>query len=663
MPWLNRELISLVRNANQSAGTLLGTLDGLIRSHDITSRTFRRRVHIFILQYTDHFIHELTNFARSPYDMIGYDRNVMYAPMFDDEVINIAAQSSSDENDVVVAVDPPEPVLPTNSVITENRVAETGDAVNTEPIPSGSGESSQAATSSSSTERGPVIKNSVNASNLVSTVIESSSDSSDIYISNEGSAFAPVNYRTTCGARNSGPVIRLETTIIYSSSESDESEEVKTLSQLQGHAGPTFDSTGGRISPKSLIVSTSGRTVIVGMNFGERAGSSSEPRDPNTASTSSSTATPGGTVTKTESPASPSPSVAAEGDEAGSSQAPGTSATANAEPPAAAPVEPAPIQPANVVDESDSDVEFVCAKKPPHLRTPEYVELNSDSDSDVVFVNEEFLPRPPPVKVEAQLDPGLWNLDLNDELVSNLSMPSFSLDSPAASEPGKSNQDRRRNNRRDNDSRFEMSYPIWGDNSLRMLPKTVIKFKNPPFALSIEPNAMENQPSTSQGPRHRRHPRYLKHYLQLKQAAENSDSDDSDSDNDVPLKRLIYQKVSGSKNIFEQSSSNSSTGPDSTDGDGGASLDESTATEMSSSSHEEFKLESKRKPAARKPKATKATKPATKSPSKSTDKKLKRTKKTKKRKISKSRNIDDAPKKKSRRIIPTPSSSSSSEEA
>lgn len=37
---------------------------------------------------------------------------------------------------------------------------------------------------------------------------------------------------------------------------------------------------------------------------------------------------------------------------------------------------------------------FVCAKKPPHLRTPEFVELNSDSDSDVVFVSTEICQTP-----------------------------------------------------------------------------------------------------------------------------------------------------------------------------------------------------------------------------------------------------------------------------
>lgn len=44
----------------------------------------------------------------------------------------------------------------------------------------------------------------------------------------------------------------------------------------------------------------------------------------------------------------------------------------------------------NTDSDNDSDeCLFVCAKKPPHLRTPEFVELNSDSDSDVVFVSSE----------------------------------------------------------------------------------------------------------------------------------------------------------------------------------------------------------------------------------------------------------------------------------
>lgn len=37
-------------------------------------------------------------------------------------------------------------------------------------------------------------------------------------------------------------------------------------------------------------------------------------------------------------------------------------------------------------DDSDSEVEFVLARKPPHLRTPEQVTLDSASDSDVIYI-------------------------------------------------------------------------------------------------------------------------------------------------------------------------------------------------------------------------------------------------------------------------------------
>lgn len=42
---------------------------------------------------------------------------------------------------------------------------------------------------------------------------------------------------------------------------------------------------------------------------------------------------------------------------------------------------------------SDSEVEFVLERKPPHLRTPEQVNLSElDSDSDVIFVENEAKP-------------------------------------------------------------------------------------------------------------------------------------------------------------------------------------------------------------------------------------------------------------------------------
>ncbi|CRL03306.1 CLUMA_CG016369, isoform A [Clunio marinus] len=46
-----------------------------------------------------------------------------------------------------------------------------------------------------------------------------------------------------------------------------------------------------------------------------------------------------------------------------------------------------------VVESSDSECQFVLALKPPHLRTPEQVSLDSASDSDVVFIPNPVVPK------------------------------------------------------------------------------------------------------------------------------------------------------------------------------------------------------------------------------------------------------------------------------
>lgn len=130
MPWLNRELISFVPTSPYPIGFLLRTIESLVQTFDMTSRTFRRRIHAYIPPQTDHFIHEFVNYARSPYDMVGYDRNVMYSPVFDDDVNNVVALSSSDESDVIATGPPPLPLL---TVITENRSATSSAAPTAQP--------------------------------------------------------------------------------------------------------------------------------------------------------------------------------------------------------------------------------------------------------------------------------------------------------------------------------------------------------------------------------------------------------------------------------------------------------------------------------------------------------------------------------------------------
>lgn len=283
MPWLNRELLSVVPSSPYTTGSLLHSIDELIQNYDMTSRSFRRRVHQYVFQHTDHFIHELVNFARSPFDMIAYDRHVMYTPMFDDDVI--VAVSSSDESDLVVATShpPPTPVVPiATPLIVRNGISLTIDAT--------PAALNQAATDSASgnASRQPVITtgSNVNAATQASTscavattVIDSSSDSSDVIISNEGSAFAALKWRTPLPGSSgqpsssaSDPQARDEPLILYSSSE-DESEEVSAYSKNQLVGGPTFTRDGARLSPNTLRKNNSGRTVIVSVNFGGRGSS------------------------------------------------------------------------------------------------------------------------------------------------------------------------------------------------------------------------------------------------------------------------------------------------------------------------------------------------------------------------------------------------------
>lgn len=72
------------------------------------------------------------------------------------------------------------------------------------------------------------------------------------------------------------------------------------------------------------------------------------------------------------------------------------------------------IKSAPAIDTDSDECQFVQAIKPPHLRTPEYVSLNSeDEDSDVVFVNE----LPPMVIPDDVVDPPV------SDQISNVRFP------------------------------------------------------------------------------------------------------------------------------------------------------------------------------------------------------------------------------------------------
>lgn len=116
MPWINRELVALCRNNPAQVSIIMEDFPNLLMSHDITSPAFRERVSYWGRVRTAHFIHELLNFARSPYDIIGYDRSVQYDPYYNNNVVVLSSSSSSSsgsglsasegEDDVVRIVEP-----------------------------------------------------------------------------------------------------------------------------------------------------------------------------------------------------------------------------------------------------------------------------------------------------------------------------------------------------------------------------------------------------------------------------------------------------------------------------------------------------------------------------------------------------------------------------
>ncbi|XP_031327466.1 E3 ubiquitin-protein ligase Topors-like isoform X1 [Photinus pyralis] len=112
VPWLNRELNALLRENTQQVMHLVDVImDHLPRWH-IRSRAFKRLLETYLTNKTDHFIHEFYNFMRSPFDMIGYDRHIVYSNRPTSPTYSISDQE--DDSDVAI-VNVPEPITVNNN--------------------------------------------------------------------------------------------------------------------------------------------------------------------------------------------------------------------------------------------------------------------------------------------------------------------------------------------------------------------------------------------------------------------------------------------------------------------------------------------------------------------------------------------------------------------
>ncbi|XP_023706185.1 E3 ubiquitin-protein ligase Topors isoform X2 [Cryptotermes secundus] len=96
IPWLNRELQVVMRSPGLAA-RVLDLVISLLPQHHIHSREFRSQLETYLREHYNHFIHEFYVFARSPYDMIGFDENARYSMDMVHEVL-----SDSSDSDVVI---------------------------------------------------------------------------------------------------------------------------------------------------------------------------------------------------------------------------------------------------------------------------------------------------------------------------------------------------------------------------------------------------------------------------------------------------------------------------------------------------------------------------------------------------------------------------------
>ena len=121
MPWLNRELMALLRNP-ADVSFLLEVICSTVLRVDIMSETFYDLVAPFIGARTRHFIHEFYTFARSPFNMEAYDTRVIYerppqiasgtpiefsdssssSDSSDDDIVEINSLAAASESDQVV---------------------------------------------------------------------------------------------------------------------------------------------------------------------------------------------------------------------------------------------------------------------------------------------------------------------------------------------------------------------------------------------------------------------------------------------------------------------------------------------------------------------------------------------------------------------------------
>lgn len=337
VPWLNRELLCLCED--QPISYTVQRIGELIQTYDMTSYEFQSRIQNIVPNHTEHFIHELINYSRSPYDLIGYDRFVTYLPRFEGDSNDVVTLSSSEESSDVEFVGPIIPIIDVES--------SEQNTINLESNQNSSSNDNETISNSSN--------NSSNNSDRNESIDQSGASTSGIATAPQGT---------------------VEVNISNLSGDDSDEEEIKSFLRHKPNVS-TEDMIRGRTGPTPVpTVSTPSNSSH--QNHSETSESTRINEQSNSASTSSQANADASTQILEITPKVEH-----------NSQTKSTPEIINSG------------------DGSDSDSDeclFVCAKKPPHLRTPEYVELNSDTDSDVVFVSSETCQTPMQSITTSQLE-------------------------------------------------------------------------------------------------------------------------------------------------------------------------------------------------------------------------------------------------------------------
>ena len=97
----------------------------LIQRFNIQSPEFHEQIVPYTGTRTNHFQHEFYNYARSTYDMIGYDRHAMYSAAQPVETYVVSSESSSSEEEAEIHVDEPLPPQNINSRNNPNNIEDS----------------------------------------------------------------------------------------------------------------------------------------------------------------------------------------------------------------------------------------------------------------------------------------------------------------------------------------------------------------------------------------------------------------------------------------------------------------------------------------------------------------------------------------------------------